>query len=369
MTPHRAQHTTVPANVDTRWLRVAWTALTVIALYALSIFAVGLTAPIRLTAFSSNPTVRANLAASGLTPEGYELIQWVGVVALVLTCWGVGVVLLWRRPADRMALFVAFLLVALPVTVSERDVSRVLPPLLVVPAGVLSLIVTLALVAFFGLFPNGRWVPRWTRWLVLVWVGDLLLRQFGTRLAFVPPAWRFRVDLLATLLVLAGCLLAQVYRYLRVSGPVERQQTKWVVAGVAGTLLPVLLFGVVTNVAPSRIPNGSLPYVIGQWLIEVATLLIPISIGLATLRYRLWDVDPILNRVLVYGSLTAALALVYFGSVVMLQQLLRALTGQMPLSCMIGPANSASVAGYPKFLQPSCRKRLTRGGAESNLSV
>jgi hypothetical protein len=57
-------------------------------------------------------------------------------------------------------------------------------------------------------------------------------------------------------------------------------------------------------------------------------LLIPISIGAAILRYRLYDIDVIINRALVYATLTLALAVVYFGSVALLQYLLRSLTGQ-----------------------------------------
>jgi hypothetical protein len=97
----------------------------------------------------------------------------------------------------------------------------------------------------------------------------------------------------------------------------ERQQLKWFVYGVAllvvGFLAAFLGFGL-HSVA---------------WFLGIAAFnFLPIAAGIAILRYRLYDIDLIINRTLVYGVLTAALALVYVGSIVLLQGLFRALTGE-----------------------------------------
>ncbi len=130
------------------------------------------------------------------------------------------------------------------------------------------------------------------------------------------------------------CILASavsmVLRYRRSRGEV-RQQIKWVafVASVAGLLyLCAMILGQLLTLSG----NGANPT---PWwfdlLFSVAVLGfagVPVAIGFAVLKYRLYDIDIIINRTLVYGSLTATLALVYFGGVATMQVVFRALTGQ-----------------------------------------
>jgi hypothetical protein len=146
---------------------------------------------------------------------------------------------------------------------------------------------------------------------------------------FVDPPRALNVS--AFLCLWAICLFAQVYRYRRVSGPIQRQQTKWLVFGV--TALVVLLAGFLLPSAfipPLDRPGVlSLTYdLVGRAVVgSLAFLLIPMSIGVAILRYRLYDIDVVINRTLVYSLLTVALILVYVGSVVSLQRIFVALTG------------------------------------------
>ena len=175
------------------------------------------------------------------------------------------------------------------------------------------------------LFPTGRLPSR--RWHPLAWTsttaGAILLflvllfdnpEQVGGAIAIVTIVV---VYVLFTALLLSA--LSIVVRYRRASGA-ERQQLKWfalaaVVIGVvaAGHLLFLDLL------LPEAVLN----------LLDAATITcLYVAVGIAILRYRLYDIDIIINRTLVYGSLTVTLVLVYFGSVVGLQYILRALTGQ-----------------------------------------
>ena len=175
------------------------------------------------------------------------------------------------------------------------------------------------------LFPTGRLPSR--RWRPLAWTsttaGAILLflvllfdnpEQVGGAIAIVTIVV---VYVLFTALLLSA--LSIVVRYRRASGA-ERQQLKWfalaaLVIGVvaAGHLLFLDLL------LPEAVLN----------LLDAATITcLYVAVGIAILRYRLYDIDIIINRTLVYGSLTVTLVLVYFGSVVGLQYILRALTGQ-----------------------------------------
>jgi hypothetical protein len=120
------------------------------------------------------------------------------------------------------------------------------------------------------------------------------------------------------LATVALVLYAQAYRYRRVYSAVEKQQVKWFVFGMALLVIELAIFAV----AP---PDEVSLY--AQDLFGLVLLVIPVSIGIAILRYRLWDIDVIIRKTLVYTVLTALLGLVYFGSVVLLQRLFGALTG------------------------------------------
>ena len=108
-----------------------------------------------------------------------------------------------------------------------------------------------------------------------------------------------------------------IVRYRRAAG-IQRQQIKWFALGAAAMVLCV----VVTVVA---VPDENSPLsTIG---FAIAFAMLPIGAGIGVLRYRLYDIDVIINRALVYGSLTALLAAVYFGSVVGMQHLASAVAG------------------------------------------
>jgi hypothetical protein len=130
------------------------------------------------------------------------------------------------------------------------------------------------------------------------------------------------------LLFLAGGF--QILRYRRDSTSLERQQTKWILLGIIILMLsfPVwfLFFGGGLDILPG---SPRLLASIGGWLSTVLAIsALPVTMSIAIMRYRLWDIDLLIRRTLIYGALTATLALVYFGSVVVLQSIFRAATGQ-----------------------------------------
>ncbi len=116
-----------------------------------------------------------------------------------------------------------------------------------------------------------------------------------------------------------------IYRYVRVFDAAQRQQTKWFVyafaVGISLGAISTALLGVVPADSPYQLLNGT------------TTLLffvfIPFGLGIAILRYRLWDIDVLINRTLVYGSLTVLLVGLYVGLILALQALVRAVTGSL----------------------------------------
>src|SRR5262249_12111134 len=153
----------------------------------------------------------------------------------------------------------------------------------------------------------------------------------------------------------ASAVAIQVYRYRRVSGPVQRQQAKWLVFGltvivaVFGALIGLSLFFPPID-QPSR--TAMLYQMAASLLVTLTLLLIPLSIAIAVPRYRLWDIDSIITRTLVYGALTASVAGVYIGLVVALGALFQA-HASLPISL--------AATGIVAVLFQPLRDRLQRG--------
>ncbi|MEO8286242.1 MAG: GAF domain-containing sensor histidine kinase [Chloroflexota bacterium] len=136
---------------------------------------------------------------------------------------------------------------------------------------------------------------------------------------------------------------------MRVSGPTERQQTKWVILGITGTILGTQFVEIV-------VPQISLPHValalVSYTIYFAALLLIPLSMGLAILRYRLWDIDILINRTLVYGTLTAIVIVLYVLIVGSLSAFLQ-VSGNLIISLI--------ATGIMAVLFQPLRERLQRG--------
>jgi hypothetical protein len=130
------------------------------------------------------------------------------------------------------------------------------------------------------------------------------------------------LDIMAPVLLVAAA--ASVFMRLRYAIGVESQQIKWFAYAAAATVIGLFLAYVIPTVIDTPLWFERAGYAV---LIAVIPA-IPISIGIAILRYRLYDIDIIINRTLVYGSLTATLVALYFGGIVVLQRIFVALTGQ-----------------------------------------
>ena len=198
------------------------------------------------------------------------------------------------------------------------------------------------------LFPTGR--PLTPRWRALAWFTSaaIALSLLGSATAPGPlegtpavdnplgidlPAIQAVGDIATLLLFPAalGSITSLVIRFRRSSGT-ERQQIKWVAS--ASLLLPtaVLIGGIIGQ-------DASWP------LVLISLMFVAIAVTVAMLRYRLYDIDVVINRALVYGSLTAMLAAAYLGSVLLLQVVLETFTGGSGLAVAASTLGTAALFG------------------------
>jgi hypothetical protein len=149
-------------------------------------------------------------------------------------------------------------------------------------------------------------------------------------------------------------LIAQVYRHHHAFNPLQRQQTKWILFGGSVTVIIIVGLTVPLYLFPSLGQAGSFYQLVIGPVYLVITLIFPLSLGIAILRYRLWDIDIIIHRTLVYITLTVLLAAAYFGLVFALQFLLRGLISQTS-----GVAIVVSTLAIAALFQP-LRHRIQR---------
>src|SRR6266480_6934909 len=325
---------------DTRlrggWLvlaRVGWVAVVVLALglFIASIPTTFADLHILCTAASCissgqlTPDYVRELQAWGLSMDFYASYIVVFIIVFTFGYFAVGAVLFWRKSDDRMALFASFTLVTFRMAFTE--VLATLSPSWWLPVQFVGFLGSICLVLFFYLFPNGQFVPRWMRWLSIGVIMYWGAKNFFS-LSPLNPFTRFPILNALTFVGFVGTMVVgQIYRYRRMSSLLQRQQTKWVVFGMSvaiGCYVGlVLLYGVFS--LPPKGPFADLIIFTATYFL---LLLIPLSIVFAILRARLWDIDILFNSPLVYATLSATLALIYFGLIFGLQSLLRGIISQ-----------------------------------------
>src|SRR3989440_7015893 len=168
------------------------------------------------------------LQALGLSVQAYAIYNMIVNIIFVCTYFVVAIMLFWRRSDDWMALFASFFLMTFAITFSSDTLEAT-------PYWVFQFVIFLGAVSiliFFYLFPTGRFVPRWTRWLSIAAILYWGLKYFWPPFPFNPYTNTIFTSI-AFLVFVGAMVVAQAYRYLRVSNGVQRQQTKWVVFGVS----------------------------------------------------------------------------------------------------------------------------------------
>lgn len=246
----------------------------------------------------------------------------------------VALVIFRRRSDDWVAMLVTAAMVLYAAWVSPPlDALLTAQPIWRAVSMLVQALGMVSAVAFFYVFPDGRFVPGRVRFLVV----PLVLWGLGWLLLPASPfnlSNPFRLSLLSFALLMgwwATGIAAQLYRFIRTATPVQQQQTKWILFGLAVGIVGYLLFGFDRFAFPllreSRAANVVYDLV-GVPLFLVTILVIPATFSFSILRYRLWDIDILINRALVYGALTAILAGLYTASITLSQRLFIALTGE-----------------------------------------
>ncbi|MEP7356699.1 MAG: hypothetical protein ABI847_05630 [Anaerolineales bacterium] len=352
------------------WLalaRLVWAAL---ALVIIGLYGLGLAdelaqpatlCPAATTAACDEAAAAAQMARLGFPAWYGEFVLVLHDIVIPLGYLGMAVVIFWRA-RDNWLGVAAPALLAVYALWANTDVLDKLAvqwgggPGWGVFFSLLDLLTFGALAFLLLTFPDGRFARRWMAagWVVMTL---LLVLTVNNRLLGEPDSAIF-------LLLLIGGLGYQVYRYRRVFAPAQRQQAKWVLIGLAGFLANAVIWFFFVEAAQQSGAAGVGVVAAFTPVNVLLALSLPAALGISILRYRLWDIDVIIRRTLVYSAVTAALAAMYLASVLVLESLLRLITGQgqSQLVTVISTLGIAAVfVPVRAYLQRTIDRRFYRG--------
>ncbi len=279
----------------------------------------------------------AGLSAIHWTGTKYFLFSAALLIVHFITGVVVGVWIYILQPGDRMAVFTSIFLITFGTANSFIPAKEYLtviensPVYYEVPYITAGLLSYSMLAIFFALFPNGKFTPGWMKpvaiyGFVYTFLWNLYPETFGSFTGTIGI-----LSLVSVIFMFSASFYAQVWRYRNYSSPVQKQQTKWFVFGLILTFLIVLLPSASLLAIVDKYPGDPVRSVLFDLLITLfntAFILWPLTIGIAILRYRLWDIDVFIRRTLQYTVLSGTLALVYFGFVVIIQSAFNGIVGE-----------------------------------------
>ncbi len=303
--------------------RILWSTVTLLTL-TLFIAAV----PVRFIQLISDATNYASaLESFGLSPFFYALYFLLPEVATVGIFSFVAILIFRQKSDDWMVILFSLMLVTMGVVFTPilQPLSADNPLALRLSMLVSGLGVA-AVLTFFYIFPNGRFVPGFTKYLALLWVGWALSWPLFPHAAWNPLGKGTLLSFGMMLVAYPIAIFSQFYRFFVHFSSEQRERTRWLIFGLAGAVLTWFVTMFLNDPIVALLPaNVRLLYsLVGRpTLTYFPVLLVFLALAVSVFRYRIWDVDLLLNRGLVYSTLTALLGLIYFLIVLFLTLLVR----------------------------------------------
>lgn len=333
-----------------------------IAVFSIALFFLSIPSHIIRMTSELDIHTRIALLQLGYNVNTFVTFELAHAVVVMIGYALTAVALFKYKSDDWVVLFIALAMLTFGVSVnSALDVEPLLSSFIALnpgwtlPVQALYILGMGSILIVFYLFPDGRFVPRWSRILAYTWIAwmiafmvlpgeekfaappPVMVTMLANMLSIDPKIFgsiardlRFYSFFVILAIWFGSGVFTQIYRYVRVSSPLQRHQTKWAVFGFScavvlyfGSYLPVPIMHAmgVPMMGIIRYQLATMP------LTGFALLLVPISLSISILRSRLWDVDFLINRALVYGGITGILGVLYFASVLLFQSIFRSLAG------------------------------------------
>jgi tRNA A-37 threonylcarbamoyl transferase component Bud32 len=305
------------------------------------------------------PADRALLDRLEISPPAVVWYLEAGSSLMVLLSGFAAWLIFWRQPRNLTALVASLFLVFVAEAATQNHLAiGESYPRLVWLVAVFEAMTGLLTATLFLIFPDGRFVPRWGRWVLVAWSATVLVLAFARPLGLSALTLDLQTRNAVTVVFLLIAIGCQVHRYRHVSDSIDRQRMKWALLALA---VQVAVFASITlalGLAAALDASATvtlLTKLVTFHAYVLSFLAIPLAIGFSILRHRLWDIDLILHRSATYGALTVLLAVVFGVVATGLHTLVRLLTGGQNLTLVGG----AALVLVGALFQPA-RARLRR---------
>lgn len=335
--PAFASPATRPTILAGRRLLLArgiWLAL--FSLYV-GLFLLGAPSAFQLARQISDAT-RQELLARQLSPD-FPAFYLIALDTITLLAFGaIALFIVLRQPDDWMVMLTSLTLVGTAIIYTVPAFHPSVP--FWIPAAAIAL-AEIFQVAFVYLFPIGQFIPRWLAWLLLpmfiwrpaIWISTYLPDYIATPHNAENYGTTRQGELdtgLMVLLFLIG-IGAQIYRYRSVYDRTAKLQTKVVLGGILVAVVITGTYIMLVNALGLVLEGGASELLLrlaGRTVRQIALFMVPLSLAFSVLRYRLWDIDVLVGRTLIYGPLTAILAGMFAALIPIAQKVAVALSGQ-----------------------------------------
>lgn len=273
------------------------------------------------------------LQSLGMSAGFYSVYRTSLLVFLTIGCCIAAMIIFWNKSDEYVALLVAFTLIGLGANADTplRAASR-LDGLYIPVTFVMAMILASHLFTCY-LLPDGKFPQKWMKVLAWFWFGWLTVSVFWKSFPVNLFNWSgngFEIYLYSLLAVLSTGIYAQVYRYTHTDSLAKRQQLEWVIYGIVVAVLIGIGSDIFLEFFEKTGPSAGSKLIVDlitQTVSVLAQLCVPAAMVFSILRYRLYDIELVINRSLIYGLLTILLTAAFGGILVGLQSLFRAVTG------------------------------------------
>ena len=302
----------------TNWERLGWGLLIVLTLCSVGLFVAGI--PAAFTAYQPPcPAGRdlcyghldaANYLHRDVSPSDHAILLILRQLMVFVVYGTIAVLLLWKAFHNVMARFVSLFLLQF-VTIIHADTPYTLftaAPWIEWPLIILQMLSFTSLSLFIYIFPDGRFVPGWTRWLYSITITTFFVFALTPGIPYVNI-----VEGISIVGVLGVGVGLQIYRYRRVATPQQQRQIRWVMFGLPLASVGALGVGVLFIDRDVLMPTqaGTWAFYLQDFIWGGFFMILPLSLAIAIGRERLWNIDVLVNRALVYGLLTVGVGSLY----------------------------------------------------------
>jgi serine/threonine-protein kinase len=294
----------------------------IVVVYILYILVNGGTAYVQRMYTDTN--IFLQIAQVGFNLFSFSTVDILSDVYILLGYFGLAVVLFIHRSDDWLAIFLSLMVMTFGIRVTNVGNELFMNSSMQYWVSPIMMMGDAGIILFGWLYPDGKFLPRWTRFLAPVMLANVVLFYWPVSPLF---ATHLNSGIYLGLLLFwyFSSMFAIVHRYRSVTNPNQKQQIRWVFTGLIGPLLWFILFNVAAAFVPAFHDETSSLYAVFRVTSRVFSVVLflafPLCLTIAIARYKLFDIDLIINRALVYGALTVGLVSV-FGLVLLLDNVL-----------------------------------------------